>query len=95
MTNLADAPVLPIVDNDYATLELVYNGEQGTVNQPVRYDTPDAEILRIAAEAISSGEVRGITQQAATLQDYKVDRFPAKEDRGALLSARPKTPFGG
>lgn len=80
---------------DEAVLEFTYEGEQGTVNQPVAFDLTDEVLIRIAQEALRSGEVTGITQDAnADLDGYKVDRFAATQGLPNRVSLRPKTPFG-
>lgn len=88
----ADAPVIGGAD---ARLNITYNGQQGDLPDLVPYDLSDAEIRRIATEALIVG-IPGITADpTANLTDFVVDRFPARQDVPYnRLSLRPKTPFG-
>jgi len=84
------------VGEQFAVLEFTYNGEQGTVDSPVRFDLPDSSVVEMAQEALRSGDVTGITaDNTADLTDYKVGRYPAKDGLPNRFSLRPKTPFGG
>jgi len=88
-----------------AKLNITYNGQQGDLGHlddegkfipdPVPYDLSDADVRRIATESIQQG-IPGIDADPnVNLQDFVVDRFPAREDVPfCRLSLRPKTPFG-
>lgn len=77
-----------------AILNITYDGQQGELGDMVPYDTTDAEIKRIAGEAVANGDVTGITATEADFTDFIVDRFPARDGLPNRLSLRPKTPFG-
>jgi len=83
-----------------ATLNITYNPEigdaqQGELPDQVPYDSSDAEILRMATEAITGGLPGIDADPDADLSGYVVDRFPAREDMPvAKLSVRDKTAFG-
>jgi len=78
-----------------ARLNVTYNGQQGDLPDEVPYDLSDAEVRRIAQEALTQG-IPGVTADPkADLRDFVVDRFPSREDVPYnRLSLRPKTPFG-
>ena len=86
---LADPPV------QMAQLNITYAGQQGNLPDLVPFDLGDAEIKRIATEALTQG-IPGINPVAGVdLRDFMIDRFPARPDMPAnRLSLRPKTPFG-
>lgn len=78
-----------------AQLNLTWNGQQGTANGQVDYDTTAEDILRIAAEMIRGGEVPGIdADRRVDLDDFVVQRFDAKDGLPNRIVVRPKTPFG-
>jgi hypothetical protein len=79
-----------------ARLRITYKDQQGDLQQEVPYDLPDAEIIRIAQEALTMG-IPGITADPnADLTGFMVDRFPSRDDVPFnSLSIRPKTAFGG
>lgn len=90
--------VEPVMEDRFATAELTFNGEQGVVNDPLRWDLSDASVVEMVQEALRSGAVTGITQDAdADLTGYKVGRYPARPAEGLpnRFSLRPSTPFGG
>lgn len=77
-------------------LNITYNGL--SVDYPVESNThlADQDVRRIAAEAIRSGDVKGL--HVANFPDngfdqYVVDRF-ASPDRAERIFLRPKVPFG-
>ena len=78
-----------------ATLNITYNGQQGNLPDLVPYDLTDAEVKRIATEAVGQG-IPGITADPnVNFTDFVVDRFPSRADVPEnRLSLRPKTPFG-
>lgn len=84
-----------IVPQNYARLNVTYAGMNGYYPDPVPYDATDGDIRAIAAEAIRTGYIPGITAANAQLTDFIVDRFPPTADVPvARLVLRPKTPFG-
>ena len=83
------------VNGAMAVLNITYGGQQGTLPNPLAYDTVDAEVKRHATEALMTG-IPGITaKDEVDLKDFVVDRFPAQDDLPNRLSLRPKAPFGG
>ena len=79
-----------------ARLNVTINGQNGDYPDPVNHDMADGDVKQIATEAIRSGYIPGITEDAnADLADFVVDRFPATEELPPRLMVRPKTPFGG
>lgn len=79
-----------------AKLTITYNGQQGDLPDGVGYDTPDADLKRMATESVQQGYIPGIDADTnASFTDFVVDRFPAREDVPyPRISIRPKTPFG-
>ncbi len=80
-----------------ARLNITWAGSNGDLPDPVPYDSSDAEVKRMAAEAVRAGYVPGVRAEGRVdLSDFVVDRFPASaEVPMARLFVRPKTPFGG
>jgi hypothetical protein len=78
-----------------ARLNVTIHGQNGDYPDPVAFDSSDAEIKRIAAEAIHTGYIPGIeADRYVRLDDFVVDRFPATAELPPRLMVRPKTPFG-
>jgi uncharacterized protein (DUF2236 family) len=79
-----------------ARVNVTYMGSNGDLPDPVKYDATDAEILGWVTEAIRTGGVPGIPEDAnANLTDFVVDRFgPSEPTPYNRLMVRPKTPFG-
>jgi hypothetical protein len=76
-------------------LNVTYQGQNGDYPDPLNVDTPDADLKQVAAEAIRTGYIPGITPDPnVDLTDFVVDRFPATDDLPARAMIRPKTPFG-
>lgn len=71
------------------------NIQNGTLPDPVAYDTPTGDLVRIAQEAIRNGDIPGIDADPdADLNGFVIDRINASGDLPNRLLARPKTPFG-
>ena len=87
----------PAIQTNHAIVNVTYAGQNGDLADPVPFDLSDADIRRMATEALASGAVVGVpTQTNPDLRDFVVDRFEANEAvpfRRVML--RPKTPFGG
>ena len=85
------------MNENEARVNVTYGGANGDLPDPVFFDSTDADIKAMVAEAIRSGSIPGIPhRQDATLEDFVVDRFRANEQRPyPLVQIRPKTPFGG
>lgn len=83
-----------LVEN-MARLNITWAGGNGDLEDPVPYDMTDAELRRLAEEAVRAG-LPGITADAnVNLADFAVDRFPANaEIPYPRVFLRPKTPFG-
>jgi len=79
-----------------AVLNITFAGLNGTLLQPVHFDSSDEEIKSWATEAVNNGDVPGITTDSvADFNDFVVDRFPSTEDvQMNRISLRPKVPFG-
>lgn len=78
-----------------ARLNVTFGGQNGDYPDPVNYDMTDGDIKQVATEAIRTGYIPGIAEDAnVNLQDFVVDRFPASNDLPPRLMLRPKTPFG-
>lgn len=94
-----DEALVPVVEApaDMAKLTVTYNGQQGDLPDLVPYDSTDADIKQMVFESLTGGYIPGIDAVAnAQLNDFVVDRFPARDDVPFnRLSLRPKTPFGG
>jgi len=90
-----------LLNEGMAKLNITYNpgagqdAQQGELPDMVSYDASDADIKRMATEAVAGG-VPGIDADPdADLTGYVVDRFPAREDMPVpRISVREKTPFG-
>ena len=94
--NAADA-----ILGEQARLNITYHprdggdAQQGDVPDLVSYDLSDAEVIRMATEAIMGGLPGIDADPNPDLTDYVVDRFPARDDMPVnRLSVRKKTPFG-
>ena len=83
-----------------AKLNVTYSGENGDLVDMVPFDTPDDAVIQMAREALQPNEagvqsVPGITPvRDADFTDYRVFRYPAKDDLPNRIVLRPKTPFG-
>jgi hypothetical protein len=84
------------VPAELATLNITYAGQQGEFPDPIAYDATDQDIRRWAEEGLRNGDVRGIDgDAAASLNDFVIERFPARQDiPHNRVSIRPKTAFG-
>lgn len=85
------------MENIEATVSVTYAGQQGTLPDPVPFDASDADIRQWAAESLRSG-LPGVDAQSIelnALDDFVVDRYPARDDLPNRLVVRPKVPFGG
>jgi len=78
-----------------AVLNLTYNGQCGDLPDDVAFDLSTAEIIEMAEEALRAGSFLGIdADEEATLQGFKVERYPAKDGTPNRLVCRPSVPFG-
>lgn len=78
-----------------AILNVTYNGQQGDLPDDVPFDLTTPEVIDMAEEGIKSGSILGIdADPEATLQGFKVERYPAKDDKPNRLVVRPSVPFG-
>ena len=87
---------------DQAVLNITWRGRRGdlangSLPDAVPRDLSDAEVLRIAEEAIRGGDVPGIpAEEGASLEGFVVDRIPVSDGAPvAKLMVRPKAEFGG
>jgi len=78
-----------------ALLNITWNGQNGDLKDEVEFDASDAQILAWAQEAVTGGDVQGITAaDDVEFKDFVVQRFSATEDLPNRIMVRPKTPFG-
>lgn len=85
---------LPVVQT--ARLNITWKGQNGDLLDQVAYDLSDADIKRIATEAVQAGIPGIAADPAANFNDFVVDRFAANDEvPDNRLMLRPKTPFGG
>jgi hypothetical protein len=85
-----------VIGEREARVHVTYNGEEGTLPDPVSFDATDGDVRAWVTEAVRTGGIPGIPADPhATFQDFVVERFTAKADRPYnKLQIRPKTPFG-
>ena len=80
---------------DEARVNVTYDNQNGHLPDPVHVDLQEADVIRIAQEALRGGGIPGIdAAPTADLDGYRVDRYPAKDDQPNRLFVRPKTEFG-
>jgi len=78
-----------------ALVNVTWSGQSGELPDPVSYDATDGDVLQWVTESIRGGSITGIdTDPGASLEDFVVDRFAAKDGLPNRISVRPKTPFG-
>ena len=78
-----------------ATLNIVWNGEQGELPDPIEYDLADQDIRAMAQEVIQTTGTPGIDMDPnADFTDFVVSRYPAKDEKPNRVFLRPKVPFG-
>lgn len=84
------------IPEGYARVNITYGGNNGDLPDPVSLDANDGDIKQWVTEAVRAGGVPGIpAAPTANFTDFVVDRFSPTEVRPyALISIRPKTPFG-
>lgn len=82
-----------LVNADEAVLMVEYNGQQGSLTSPVRWDSEPEDLKSIAAEAIRAGGVRGIDAQDPDFTDFVARPIPAKDGLPARWLISPKTPY--
>jgi hypothetical protein len=89
-------PIEGEVLNDMARMNVTWGGGNGDLPDLVPFQEGDNVLKMMAAEAIASGYIPGITSDGAVnLDDFVVDRFPAAgEVNEHRIFIRPKTPFG-
>lgn len=84
-----------MIGENEARVNVTYAGANGDLPDPVAFDATNEQVKGWISEAIRGGGVPGIDAQEVDLTDFVVDRFAATEVRPyALISIRPKTPFG-
>lgn len=83
-----------------ARVQITWNGNLGDLPDPVPFDASEGDIKQWCAEAVRAGIPNVPADPAVDFRDYVVDRFPAPTNPGpnerahAVISIRPKTPFG-
>ena len=89
-----NAPLEHLLRPYEARLNITHEGRNGDYVEPVPFDASDAELKRMAADAIGAG-LLGDGHGRVDLRDYVVDRFGATERLPVnRIFIRPKTPFG-
>ncbi len=79
----------------YAKVNVTWAGQNGDLRDPVNYDLPSENLLRMITECVQNGDVEGIrADPAANLDGFVIDRFDATAELPNRIAARPKTPFG-
>jgi len=88
--------VLEALNNDEATLNVTWNGQNGNLSDPVPFEATVTELKAWAQEAVMNGDIAGIAADPnVNLADFEVDRYRATEDKPYnSLFVRPKTAFG-
>jgi len=86
-----------VIDNDEARVNLTWAGQNSDLADPIHIDSTDGDIKAWLTEAVRNGDMPGMAADPdIDLTDFVIDRFGPTEDRPwALVSVRPKTPFGG
>jgi hypothetical protein len=85
-----------VYDVPMARLNITWSGQNGDNPDLVPWDSSDADIRRIATEAVCTGYVAGIPADPnVDFTDFVVDRFPATDELPYRCFVRSKTPFGG
>ena len=90
-------PVFQAMPENAARLNITWDGSNGDLPETVPYDAPDADLRRMAMEAVQHGDVPGITgvDGNVNMDDFVVERYNATEEIPyARVFVRPKTPFG-
>lgn len=88
--------MIALIPDEYARLNVTFNGYNGDLGDPVRYDLDTNTIRRMAQEAVRSGDIAGIPASPdASLDGFEVERFDAKDNLPNRVLVRPKTTFGG
>lgn len=77
-----------------ASLNITVNGQSGDLSNTVPFDLSDDRIREIAAEAVASGSVRGISAVQADFSFFVVDRYPEVDGLPNRIMLRPKAAFG-
>jgi len=84
-----------INDPTRARLNITWARMNGDLPDSVSRDASDADVKQIAAEAVRTGYIPGITADPdVDFTDYVVERFDADGDLPHRVMLRPKTEFG-
>lgn len=89
--------LMEIVGDGQALLNLTINGQSGYARFPVDADADDHTLKRQALEMVRAGDFPGIDAFDAddhVLDDFQIDRFPAKDGVPSRRYLRSKTPVG-
>lgn len=87
---------LNALNEDEATLNITWGGENGNLSEPIPFDATNDDIKSWASEAVSHGNVAGIAEDTSVdFGDFEVDRYRANAEKPYnSVFLRPKTPFG-
>jgi hypothetical protein len=84
-----------VVQPNEAVVEITYGGQQGTMPDPVPWDSDKEDVKRWVAEAMQAGGIPGLDPVAnPDLTDFTVDTFDAKDGLPNRYAVRPKTEYG-
>ena len=68
------------MEDEEAKVNVTYGGVNGTLPDPVYFDSSDGDIKQWVTEAIAHGNVPGIASDPnVDLSDFVTDRFPPNE----------------
>jgi hypothetical protein len=91
---IMDAVNVAPQDNE-AVLEITYQGQQGTLTDPVPWDAADGDLKQWATEALQAGGIPGLDATPnADFTDFVVHKFDAKDGLPNRIVIRPKTEYG-
>lgn len=82
---------------DFAKVNVTYGGQNGDMPGEVPVDATRAQIIGWLTETLQTGGIPGIAPVAnVDLENFVVDApFPPTPERPyALITVRPKTPYG-
>ena len=83
------------IDDGMAVVNVTYSGQNGDLHQVMSYNAPDADVKAAVFESLRGGDIKGVDPvDTPEIDDFVVDRFPAKDDLPNRLVVRPKVPFG-
>jgi hypothetical protein len=84
------------IEQHEARVNITFQGQNADLPDPVTFDTPDADIIRMVEEAVRGGDVPGLPEGPdAEFENSVVERYDANETTPYnRIMVRPKVPFG-